>query len=63
MPSPPSVAGELPALRTGGGEGRKGGRGKKGERRGEKEIYNQCISTYVVSLNTYVRVHTCTLCV
>ena len=52
MPSPPSVAGELPALRTGGGEGRKGEK----ERGEEEEIHNQhvhCKFEYI-HLGTYV---------
>ena len=55
MPSPPSVAGELPTLRTGGGEGRKGekegGEGRGGGKR------KSTIDMYVASLNTYIWVH------
>ena len=62
MPSPPSVVGELPALRTGGGEGRKGGGG--GEERGEEggegnlqsmHIYIRCEFEYICS-GTYMYV-------
>ena len=58
MPSPPSVAGELPALRTGGGEGRKGGRGKKGEREEEEEGGNpRSTCTLQVRIHTFGYIH------
>ena len=55
MPSPPSVAGELPALRTGGGEGRKGQK-ERGEEGGEGRR-KSTINMYVASSNTYIWVH------